>query len=252
MNYIKQIRFFWDKARRHSLNPSDIAMYFYLLEVSNTHDWENPVQEPNTTLQRAIGIKSFSTLIQVRNRLKQLGVIQFQTRNGDAVVEYSIYDVEQKKFPQTSPKNKEVAVEVPVEGAVEVPAEVSAEVAAEVANSVLLYNKPKQKLKQKQIIPPPSIQILEPEEIKRRLLEDEYELQQFICLQYQFSAKNFSAAVQLFVGEKTAGSNELHKPYPEVLKQFKAWVAYHRVKLLKQFNEKGTTTGIVPVWRQQY
>jgi len=141
MNYIKQIRFFWDKAKRHSLGAGEIAMYFYILECSNVHDWENPVLEPNATLQHATGVKSFNTLKEIRNKLQQAGLLKFKTKNGSGVVEYDLFNADKQTFS----KNEKVVEEVT--------AKVSDEVAAKVPDKVggkhLLDNK--QKPKQKEI-----------------------------------------------------------------------------------------------------
>lgn len=139
MNYIKQIRFFWDKAKRHSLGAGEIAMYFYILECSNVHDWENPVIEPNATLQHAIGVKSFNTLKEIRNRLQQAGLLKFKTKNGSGVVEYDLYNADKQTFS----KNEKVAEEVTAK----VAEEVTAKVPDKVGPKHLLYNKPKPKQK---------------------------------------------------------------------------------------------------------
>ena len=95
--------------------------------------------------------------------------------------------------------------------------------------------------------------ILEPDEIKRRLIEYEYEVRLFVCQSYRFSDSDFIRAVEIFIGEKTSGTNELEKDYAEVIRQFKSWVKFHREKLLKQFNQKNNGTGkqVSQPWRQQ-
>lgn len=86
-------------------------------------------------------------------------------------------------------------------------------------------------------------QILEPEEILNRLKHSEYQVQEFLCRTYRFSAENYAAAVEMFVGEKTAGANELQKDYPEVVGQFKSWVKFHSQKLKKHFENGEAGTG---------
>ena len=139
MNYIKQIRFLWTKAKRHSLGAGEIAMYFYLLEISNVHDWENPVMEPNATLQHAIGVKSFNTLKEIRNKLQQFGLVRFKSRNGSNVVEYDLFDVERQTFSKFDEVGEKVTDEVTDEVGEKVTAEV-------IENTIVLYkHKPKPK-----------------------------------------------------------------------------------------------------------
>src|ERR1043165_4885439 len=137
MNYLKQIRYFWKKAKRHSFSAGEIALYFYLLECSNTADWENPVWEPNGKLQQAIGVSSYNALNKYRNRLQQLGLIKFKSKNGVGAVEYNIYDVEQGTFS----KNEEVHEKVREK----VCEKVYEEVSEKVDDSVLYNNKQKPK-----------------------------------------------------------------------------------------------------------
>lgn len=95
--------------------------------------------EPNATLQHAIGVKSFNTLKEVRNKLQQFDMIRFKSRNGSGNVEYDIYDVERQTFS----KFDEVSAKVTDQVVDEVSAKVTDEV--EGKHYVLLKPKPKQK-----------------------------------------------------------------------------------------------------------
>ncbi len=146
MNYIKQINFFWEKSKRHSLGAGDIAMYMYLLHTSNGHGWENPVMEPNATLQYAIGVQSYNTIKEIRNRLQQHGLLRFKTKNGSAQVEYDLFDVEKQTFSNF----EEVAAKVSEKVTEKVGAKVSEKVGK---NTNVLY-KHKPKPKQKEVVFP--------------------------------------------------------------------------------------------------
>jgi len=137
LNYIKQLNFFWSKSKRHSLGANEIAMYMYLLHTSNVQDWENPVMEPNATLQHAIGVKSFNTLKEIRNKLQQFELIRFRSKNGSGVVEYDIYDVDRQTFS----KFEQVAAKVTDEVVDEVAAKVGEKVRQE--HYVVNKHKPK-------------------------------------------------------------------------------------------------------------
>lgn len=79
--------------------------------------------------------------------------------------------------------------------------------------------------------------ILEPTEIERRMLDDEYHVKEFIARTYQFSDSDYTRAVKMFIGEKTSGENELDKDYADVLRHFKSWVKHNHLKLSKMFNQ---------------
>lgn len=231
MNYIKQIKLLWDKSKRHSLGAGEIAMYFYLLEISNVHDWENPVMEPNATLQHAIGVKSFNTLKEIRNRLQQAGLIQFKSRNGSSTVEYCFYDVELRCFPQTSSKNEKVEHQtfskfekVAAKVTDEVVDEVAAKVVDEVGGKHLVYNKLKPKPKQ----------LLQVQHglFFEKLFSEESELdRENICLQIrQLEIKR--NWVEIFNAHlHTEGTT--HSQYPEWLKHLRSWLARKITDLVK-------------------
>lgn len=125
--------------KRHSLSAGEIGMYFYLLEASNCDDWVNPVVEQNSVLQDAIGVKSFNTLCQIRNRLKQAGLIRFKTKNGVGKTEYDLFDADTLTFSTIEKVTDEVDDEVYEKGNRKVTAEV-------IENTIVLYkHKPKPK-----------------------------------------------------------------------------------------------------------
>lgn len=127
MNYIEQIKGFWRSHDVETYPTNVIALYFYLLEVNNKTSWSVSFKRNNSKICADLGI-SYPTLNNSRNRLKQSGLIDFKTQNGNANVTYTL-----KEF-------------------LKVTNEVSDEVTNEVTNEVgsrLFKSKDKLKLKQK-------------------------------------------------------------------------------------------------------
>jgi outer membrane lipoprotein SlyB len=89
MNYVKQIRDFWRAHEEHSFSTTDIAVYFYLLEVCNICRWKNPFSRNNAKIEADLGI-CFNTLNNVRHRLAQADLITFETTNGSPNVLYTL------------------------------------------------------------------------------------------------------------------------------------------------------------------
>jgi hypothetical protein len=208
LNYIKQIKFFWKQAKRHSLGDGEIAMYFYLLECSNVHDWENPVMEPNATLQSAIRVKSFNTLKEIRNRLQQAGLIKFKSKNGSATVEYDIFNAETLTFS----KFDKVVDEVTDEVAAKVPDKVVDEVRQK--HYVLLKPKPK---------PKDEIQIQHGLFFERLFSEAaDYDREQ-ILIQVRGEAEIKRNWVEIF-NAHLATEDVPHDKYGEWLKHFRSWL----------------------------
>ena len=122
MNYIELIKNFWLQHNAYSLTVTETALYFYLLETNNLCRWANTINRNNGKVLADLSIASLKTLSNARNRLKQVGLIDFKTKNGSPNVVYTLV-----KFT-------------------EVGAQVCAEVGAEVGAEII-----KHKHKQKQV-----------------------------------------------------------------------------------------------------
>ena len=77
MNYIELINQFWQTRRIVSFSSKEADLYFVLLHECNIRSWENPFECSNRSIVATMGI-SEKTLIDVRNRLKQKGMIDFK------------------------------------------------------------------------------------------------------------------------------------------------------------------------------
>jgi hypothetical protein len=103
MNYIKQIKGFWLLHQKHALNSTDMALYFYLLEVCNRANWANPFKR--NTAKILIDLKiSRSSLERSRKRLREIGILSFESVNGTANVTYQLTDLQKhfdKRYKQT-------------------------------------------------------------------------------------------------------------------------------------------------------
>lgn len=77
MNYIKLINNFWELNAEHSLSGNETKLYFYLLKVSNSLAWQNPMY--HSKKQMVEGLKmSWNTIKKARIRLKEADLINFK------------------------------------------------------------------------------------------------------------------------------------------------------------------------------
>lgn len=83
LNYIEQINVFWKLDAEHSFNGNESRLYFYLLNLSNSLYWKNPLTNADGYTASVVGI-SVNTLKAVRNRLQQAGLITFKTGGNGA------------------------------------------------------------------------------------------------------------------------------------------------------------------------
>jgi predicted transcriptional regulator len=111
MNYINQIRGFWRAHEEHSFSTTEVAVYFYLLEVCNICHWKNPFKRNNAKIEADLGI-SFNTLKNARNRLAQTGLLSFKTTNGSPNVVYTLSNFDKVTNKVTNEVTDEVTDEV--------------------------------------------------------------------------------------------------------------------------------------------
>ena len=88
--------------RSVEFSPNEVFLYFYLLNECNIRGWQNPFEHPNKTIVLATGI-SEKTVIEVRNRLQQKGLITFESgkKNAKSPV-YYLLDVSKKVSKEVS------------------------------------------------------------------------------------------------------------------------------------------------------
>lgn len=87
MNYIELIRNFWRCNEIHSFSVTEIALYFHLLEICNICSWENPFRRNNAKICADLNI-TLNPLKNARNKLKQMGLINFEAKQGNPNVKY--------------------------------------------------------------------------------------------------------------------------------------------------------------------
>ena len=88
--------------RSVEFSSNEVFLYFYLLNECNIRGWQNPFEHPNKTIVLATGI-SEKTVIEVRNRLQQKGLITFESgkKNAKSPV-YYLLDVSKKVSKKVS------------------------------------------------------------------------------------------------------------------------------------------------------
>lgn len=91
MNYIEQINVFWLLDAEHSFNGNESRLYFYLLKLSNSLYWKNPLTNADRHTAAMVGI-SVNTLKTCRNRLQQAGLITFKS-GGNGARDKCIYEL---------------------------------------------------------------------------------------------------------------------------------------------------------------
>lgn len=84
--YIDLINQFWTQSKECAFNPSDAALYFFLLNTCNALHWKQPFGQSDRFLSLSLGF-SINTIRGAKNRLKQRGLIDFKApeKNGKGI-----------------------------------------------------------------------------------------------------------------------------------------------------------------------
>lgn len=78
MNYIELINNFWRLNKEYQFTSYEVQLYFKILDISNSLGWKNPFNQSNALICAECSI-SEPKLIAVRNKLKQVGLIEFES-----------------------------------------------------------------------------------------------------------------------------------------------------------------------------
>lgn len=96
--------------RSVEFSSNEVFLYFYLLNECNIRGWQNPFEHPNKTIVLATGI-SEKTVIEVRNRLQQKGLITFESgkKNAKSPVYYLLDESKTVNIKDKTKDNKTIS-----------------------------------------------------------------------------------------------------------------------------------------------
>ena len=81
--------------------PTEIALYFYLLESANLRKWPDTFTCINRKVENDLGV-SYKTLAAAKNRLRKTGLIDFKSKNGSKATTFSLTSGNYPKVAETS------------------------------------------------------------------------------------------------------------------------------------------------------
>lgn len=94
MNYMAEIKMFYDWLETHSLTPAAITLWHGLMFIANRSGWKNPLPISLSTIESRTMIPRAS-IYRERERLRQAGLIDFATKGGKASCLYTIHSLSQ-------------------------------------------------------------------------------------------------------------------------------------------------------------
>ncbi len=92
MNYLKEILAFENWKRFNSaINKSDICLWYALMSIANRFNWKE-FNIPISELMLSSRLNK-SAIYRSRNKLKQMGLIDFKERSGNQSTIYKVNSV---------------------------------------------------------------------------------------------------------------------------------------------------------------
>jgi len=89
MNYISEIKAFYDWLELNQIDATHISLWHSLMYIANKTGWQQEFTVPMSTLELKTGLKR-GAIYNARNKLKQLGLIDFKERGGNQCSVYML------------------------------------------------------------------------------------------------------------------------------------------------------------------
>ena len=105
MNYLTEIKLFYDWLETHPLTPSAIALWHGLMFIANRQGWEDVITIPLSVLESRTGIPS-TTLYRIRKQLQEAELIEVLSPGGRACAAYRIMSFESRFAFQNGKQNE--------------------------------------------------------------------------------------------------------------------------------------------------
>ncbi|MES2732236.1 MAG: hypothetical protein V4714_10820 [Bacteroidota bacterium] len=112
--YQDLMRNFWIRHNSVAFGPSDIALYSYLVNSCDSGRWENPFTLKSGKITGDLGI-SDDTINAVKRKLKNTGLIDFETKKGSKYTTFFLPNLPKKTagFEEAMPQTPQTSDQPP-------------------------------------------------------------------------------------------------------------------------------------------
>lgn len=105
MNYLTEIKLFYDWLETHPMSPSAIALWHGLMFIANRLGWEDDFTIPLATLEVRTGIPT-TTLYRIRKQLEESHLIEVISHGGRSCASYRILSFESQFVSQNGKQDE--------------------------------------------------------------------------------------------------------------------------------------------------
>lgn len=92
MDYMREINAFYDWAETNQVSPTGILLWHALMYLANRARWPERLAVPISTLEARTGMKR-GAIFKARGKLKQCGLIEFESRDGNQSAVYTMLPI---------------------------------------------------------------------------------------------------------------------------------------------------------------
>lgn len=105
MNYMAEIKMFYDWLETHSLTPASISLWHGLMHIANRSGWRSPLHISSSLIELRTGI-SRSTLKRERTKLVEAGLLVVEFGKGRGRTSYELRSLSSQLVVQIEPQGE--------------------------------------------------------------------------------------------------------------------------------------------------
>lgn len=110
MNYMAEIKMFYDWLETHSLTPASISLWHGLMHIANRSGWRSPLHILSSLIELRTGI-SHSTLKRERAKLVEAGLLVVEFGKGRGRTSYELRSLSSQLVVQIEPQGEPQNIE---------------------------------------------------------------------------------------------------------------------------------------------
>ena len=111
MNYLTEIKLFYDWLETHPLSANGIVLWHGVMQIASRSGWKNPIEIPSSLLETRTHLER-TTIFRARSQLVEQGLLRIHNRGGRSPCCYTIVPFSQSvvlhSATQTATQNEEI------------------------------------------------------------------------------------------------------------------------------------------------
>ena len=107
MNYLTEIKLFYDWLETHPLSANGIVLWHGVMQIASRSGWKNPIEIPSSLLETRTHLER-TTIFRARSQLVEQGLLRIHNRGGRSPCCYTIIPFSQSIVLHSTTQTTEV------------------------------------------------------------------------------------------------------------------------------------------------